>query len=228
MKIIRLAIVVLAISLLGAATVQGVDYVTSGAFTSNIASGSVAVGMTSGAYLAMNGIANTATGSIRYNGGTASIEVTGADFRVPGAGTDILSGRTVYAQAGIGVKAFAATTTGALWDFGGGVQAASDGTTLTFTSPIAATSAAVGTEKFPTYHSATQKAIETGSGAATAGALAVTFGTAFGAAPNCTCADTNAVPLPCGISTAANTTSVTFTATGGGTEVIQWICVGTK
>lgn len=82
--------------------------------------------------------------------------------------------------------------------------------------------------KVPVVHGAgtAAKAIESGSGSATAGNLAVTFGTAFGVAPNCNCTDTAAVPVPCGISTAANTTSVTFTAAG--TDVVQWICIGTR
>lgn len=70
--------------------------------------------------------------------------------------------------------------------------------------------------------------IQSGSGAMTANALAVTFPTAFGVAPNCNCTHTNAVPIACGISTAANTTSVTFAVAAGGTDVVQWICIGTR
>lgn len=86
----------------------------------------------------------------------------------------------------------------------------------------------VNTLKVPVVHGAgtAAQAIESGSGPATAGNLAITFGTAFSANPNCNCTDTAAVPVPCGISTAANTTSVTFTAAG--TDVVQWICIGAR
>lgn len=71
------------------------------------------------------------------------------------------------------------------------------------------------------------QAMEFGKTAATGGSLAVTFATAFASAPTCTCTHQAAVPLACGITTAANTTSVTFTA-GAGTDVINWICIGAK
>ncbi len=82
--------------------------------------------------------------------------------------------------------------------------------------------------KVPVVHGSgtAAQAIESGSGAATAATLAVTFGTAFATAPNCVCADTNAVPVPCGISVAADTTSVSFKAVG--TDTIQWICIGAR
>lgn len=70
-------------------------------------------------------------------------------------------------------------------------------------------------------------AMEFGRTAATGGVLAVTFATAFGAAPSCVCVIEAAVPVACGITTAPSTTAVTFTA-GAGTDVIDWHCTGLK
>lgn len=74
----------------------------------------------------------------------------------------------------------------------------------------------------------TAQQISSGSGAMTAGALAVTFTTAFGAAPKCTCSHVNAVPIGCGISAAPSTTGVTFAVPAAGTDVLHWICVGDR
>lgn len=86
------------------------------------------------------------------------------------------------------------------------------------------------TNPVPVVHAAqttSAQAMEFGKTAATGGALAVTFATAFASAPTCTCTGTNATPAGCVISTAANTTTVTFTF-GAGTDVINWICIGAK
>lgn len=78
----------------------------------------------------------------------------------------------------------------------------------------------------PAQHGGTIQAIESGISAATSNALAVTFATAFGAAPHCTCADNNATPAACGVSVAATTTGVTFKGATGATDNISWICIG--
>lgn len=70
-------------------------------------------------------------------------------------------------------------------------------------------------------------AMEFGKAAATGGALAVTFATAFASAPTCNCTGTNASASGCVISTPQNTTTVTFTF-GAGTDVIDWQCTGAK
>lgn len=72
-------------------------------------------------------------------------------------------------------------------------------------------------------------AMEFGHSAASgAGALAVTFATAFGAAPTCVCTDENAVPVVCGATTAASTTGVTFSVTVARADTLDWYCIGTK
>ncbi len=72
-------------------------------------------------------------------------------------------------------------------------------------------------------------AMEFGRSAATAGgALAVTFATAFGAAPSCVCTDENAVPVICGITTAPSTTAVTFSITAARADTVDWQCIGAK
>lgn len=83
----------------------------------------------------------------------------------------------------------------------------------------------------PVVHAAqtgSAQAVEYGNGAATGGVLAVTFATAFASAPSsCICVGTNAVATGCVISTAATTTSVSFTF-GVGTDVVNWFCSGAK
>jgi hypothetical protein len=76
-------------------------------------------------------------------------------------------------------------------------------------------------------HSA--QAMEFSSATASAGgALAVSFATAFASAPVCTCADQNAAPVSCGISTTATTSGVTFTIGSARADTVKWICVGAR
>lgn len=77
----------------------------------------------------------------------------------------------------------------------------------------------------------TAKDIEVGSGAMTAGELAVTFSTSFGAAPVCVCTHVNTTNTnACNIKSGStpSTTGVTFAVTSGGTDVVHWNCVGTR
>lgn len=88
----------------------------------------------------------------------------------------------------------------------------------------------VNTLKVPVVHGTgtAEQAIESGTGSLTASALAVTFGTAFGAThPICLCSHIAAVPLPCGPTAAASTTAVTF-AVPTGAGAIDWSCIGTR
>lgn len=96
----------------------------------------------------------------------------------------------------------------------------SDGTIVSTTNQL----------KVPVVHgSATlAQAIEAGSGAMTAGSLAVTFGTAFGAAPLCVCSHVNAVPIACGPTTAGSGTTVTFAVPAGGSGTVNWYCIGQR
>lgn len=56
-------------------------------------------------------------------------------------------------------------------------------------------------------------------------AVTVTFKTAFGVAPRCTCSHIAAVPLSCGLTATTSTTQAAFAvATGSG--AIDWICCG--
>lgn len=72
-------------------------------------------------------------------------------------------------------------------------------------------------------------AMEFGHTAASAGGvLAVSFATAFGVAPACTCADNNATPVPCGVTTTASTTAVTFSITSARADSLDWQCIGVK
>jgi hypothetical protein len=85
--------------------------------------------------------------------------------------------------------------------------------------------------KVPVVHGSgtNMKALEAGSGAMTAGELAVTFGTAFGASPICNCTHVGTTNInACAIKTGATptTTGVTFTVTLGGTDVVHWFCQG--
>lgn len=68
--------------------------------------------------------------------------------------------------------------------------------------------------------------IQRAASAATAGVLSVTFGTAYSAAPICTCS--SEFNVACYVSTAPSTTAVAFTATGSGTAKIHWICIGNR
>lgn len=72
------------------------------------------------------------------------------------------------------------------------------------------------------------QALEYGSGAMTAGALAVTFSTAFGAAPVCVCNHVKAVPLACGPTSVASATTVTFAVATGGTDTVNYSCAGPR
>jgi hypothetical protein len=74
-------------------------------------------------------------------------------------------------------------------------------------------------------------AIEKGATAMTSNELAVTFATAFGAAPSCNCthvntSNTNACNIKSG--SAPTTAGVTFAVASGGTDVVDWICIGTR
>jgi len=82
-----------------------------------------------------------------------------------------------------------------------------------------------------TTHGTTVLAVESGASAMTANELAVTFGTAFGAAPACTCTHVNTTNTnPCNIKSGSTptTTTVTFAVASGGTDVVDWICIGTR
>lgn len=72
------------------------------------------------------------------------------------------------------------------------------------------------------------QAIESGAAAMTGGALAISFTTAFAAAPKCVCSHVNAVPISCGISTAPSTSAVTFAVPAGGTDTIDYVCIGAR
>ena len=74
-------------------------------------------------------------------------------------------------------------------------------------------------------HGSTPKAIESGTSAFVAGVRAITFGTAFTAAPDCTCT-TSSATVPCSISTPASTTAVTFSGTT--TDAFSYSCTGAR
>lgn len=70
-----------------------------------------------------------------------------------------------------------------------------------------------------------------GTKAMSGGSGSITFGTAFGASPICTCTHVNTTNAnACNISSAGtpSTTAVTFAVTSGGTDVIHWMCCGDK
>lgn len=72
-------------------------------------------------------------------------------------------------------------------------------------------------------------ALEFAKGTASAGGvLAVSFATAFGAAPTCICVDQNAVPVVCGITTPATTAGVTFSLTVARADTVAWQCLGAR
>lgn len=83
--------------------------------------------------------------------------------------------------------------------------------------------------KVPVVHNAglAEQALESGTGALTASALAVTFNQAFGAAPNCVCSHIAATPLPCGPAAASSTTAITFNVPAGAGS-IYWFCMGNR
>lgn len=73
--------------------------------------------------------------------------------------------------------------------------------------------------------------LQHGHGAMTAGSLAVSFSDTYSVAPDCTCTHTSTTNLnSCAIDTAnpATTTAVTFTVTLGGTDRVDWTCVGDR
>lgn len=103
------------------------------------------------------------------------------------------------------------------------------GTTLAFNGGGGCTAGAF--KNIPVTEGANPKRVECGSGAMTAGALAVTFGTAFSAAPICNCTHVNTTNSnACVISSAAvpTTSGVTFAVTSGGTDVVHWCCMGDR
>lgn len=69
--------------------------------------------------------------------------------------------------------------------------------------------------------------IQHGTAAATAGTLAVTFPTAYAAAPDCVCTAVSGV-APCIISVGATTTTISFNVLLGGTTAITWQCIGNR
>jgi hypothetical protein len=82
-----------------------------------------------------------------------------------------------------------------------------------------------------TSHGTTVLSVEKGATAMTASELAVTFATAFAAAPSCTCTHVNTTNTnACNIKSGAapTTTTVTFAVASGGTDVVDWICIGTR
>lgn len=89
-----------------------------------------------------------------------------------------------------------------------------------------------GADPVPAFHTANQsvaQSIERGGATSTAGGvLAVSFNTSFGSAPTCVCADQNASPVSCGISTTSTTSGVTFTIGSARADPVQWICIGNK
>lgn len=79
------------------------------------------------------------------------------------------------------------------------------------------------------HHSQTtaQVSMEFGASAATAGALSVNFATAFSASPSCSASIENATGLSCSI-TSKSTSAVAFSCVTGGTDVIDWQCIGAR
>ena len=72
-------------------------------------------------------------------------------------------------------------------------------------------------------------AFERGSNAAGGtGGLVITFNPDFGGTASCTCADENATPVACGISSAATTHTVTFQIGAARADVIDWMCWGPR
>ena len=89
------------------------------------------------------------------------------------------------------------------------------------------------TLKVPVVHGTgtAAQAIESGSAAMTTGALAVTFTTAFGAAPKCVCTHvdtTNTNPCTIQAAGAPSTTAVTFAVASGGSDVVHYFCIGQR
>ncbi len=71
--------------------------------------------------------------------------------------------------------------------------------------------------------------LEYGAGAMTGGSLAVTFKNAFAFAPICTCTHTDTTNTnTCTIHVAATTVGVTFAVASGGTDRVDWHCIGDK
>ena len=79
----------------------------------------------------------------------------------------------------------------------------------------------------PIVHDTTKaaQAIESNSSAFVAGSKAITFQTAFGAAPVCVCSDTSGSVLACSTGT-STASAVTFFGTA--TDAFNWICTGGK
>lgn len=84
----------------------------------------------------------------------------------------------------------------------------------------------MGTAGTVTWHSSSGFAIESDADAGTTGVLSVTFKTPFTNVPACTCSTVGAIA--CFISAAPTVAAVQFTATAGGSDVIDYTCVGNK
>ncbi len=65
-----------------------------------------------------------------------------------------------------------------------------------------------------------------GDATLSSGSVTVTFTTAFGAAPSCTCSNIQATPIVCGPSATASTSAVTFVVPSGASTHIGWQCIG--
>lgn len=73
--------------------------------------------------------------------------------------------------------------------------------------------------------------IQFGYGAGTGGVLAVTFTKAFTSNPQCQCTHIGTTNLNgCVLTTASvpTTTTASFSVTSGGTDIIEWLCIGDK
>lgn len=219
------------VTLSGAQTITGAK-TFSDTITSTVASGSNGLVLQTGAFLCLNGA--TCTKALRYD--SVQNKMSGLINFDNGLGAS----DTITSTKGSGGNAYVAAQ-GALWclDASCTKNFSNDTSFFVINEGISAsgniqTTGAVKAQTnllVPVVHGSgtAQQAIESGSGAMTGGALAVTFGTAFSVAPKCTCTHVNTTNAnACNISSAGvpSTTAVTFAVTSGGTDVVHWICIG--
>lgn len=124
----------------------------------------------------------------------------------------------------LGIFRTGGSTPYAWWDFNTGYAVSR------FGFAIATANDGSGQRLVPVMHGAlTNQAIEHGHAAMTAGSLAVSFADAFGAAPDCTCTHTDTTNAnTCTIHVAATGSAVTFAVASGGTDRVDWTCLGTR
>ena len=80
-------------------------------------------------------------------------------------------------------------------------------------------------------HNTAAQAIEVGSDAGTSGVLSVTFAVPFNALPVCSCTHvdtTNANACSLDHTKLPSTTAAQFKVSSGGSDVIDWMCVGNR